>query len=283
MNAKEKLAKILFFVFIAIFSFTVLARKIPETQVMQNTMEHLEHNQNIIMAFSGASLGISLGMSALPNDFGNPPANTISNLNTYFVLLFAIIFVEKLIIIEGTKISLTYIIPAACILYIMAILTTKETFKNMASKFLILGISLIIVIPASTYFTEVTCDNYIAYVTETIEEANAGANKLNEIMSTSNEDATFFDKLSEAFKTSIQGIADLLTYFKNVIKKCVNSVAILIVTNCVLPFMMLLFFRWLLNELFALHIPLPKIQLRLPDNQKSESDNIESFPGEDET
>ena len=41
MNAKEKLAKILFFIFIAVFSFTVLAHKIPDTQVMQNTMEEV--------------------------------------------------------------------------------------------------------------------------------------------------------------------------------------------------------------------------------------------------
>ena len=91
MNTKEKLAKILLFIFIAVFSFTVLAHKIPETQIMQNTMEHLEHNQNVVMAFSGASLGISLGISALPDDFASPQASTISDLNTYFIIMFAII------------------------------------------------------------------------------------------------------------------------------------------------------------------------------------------------
>ena len=123
------------------------------------------------------------------------------------------------------------------------LLTTKEVFKNFANKLLILGISIIVVIPFSTHFTETVCEDYLVYVDETIAETEAGAAKINEVMSSSNEEATIFEKLSDAFKTAIQSISDLLTYFKNVVKKCVNSVAILIVLNFVLPFLILLLFR----------------------------------------
>ncbi|MBR2948241.1 MAG: hypothetical protein IKC46_00105 [Lachnospiraceae bacterium] len=281
MNAKEKLAKILFFIFIAVFSFTVLAHKIPDTQVMQNTMEHLEHNQNVVMAFSGASLGISLGISALPDDFASPLANTVSDLNTYFIILFAILFVEKLIVVEGTSIAFTYIIPAVCLLYILAILTAKDTFKNIASKMLILGLCLIIAIPASTYFTKAVCSEYLEYVDETIAETDAGAAKISEIMSSGDENSTIFDKLSDAFKTALQGVSDLLTYFRNVIKKCVNSVAILLVTNFVLPILILMFFRWLLKELFTIQIPSPQIQIRLPHPKHKNPVQPECLPKED--
>lgn len=283
MFSFEKLAKILFFLFIAVFSFTVLTRKIPEMEVMQTTITHLEDNQNVIMAFSGASLGLSLGISALPDDFASPLANTVSDLNTYFIILFAVLFVEKLIVVEGTKIALAYIIPSACILYSIAILTTKETFKNIASKLLILGISLVIVIPASTHFTKTVCADYIAYVDETIAETDAGAAKISEIMSAGDEDSTVFDKLTDAFKTAVQGVSDLLTYFRNVIKKCVNSIAILLVTNFVLPILILMFFRWLLKELFAIHIPAPGQQSRLsqPKHRKKSDTDTEILPLED--
>lgn len=124
--------------------------------------------------------------------------------------MFAVIFVEKLIVLEGTKISLTYIIPATCLLFILFILTSRDVFKNFATKILILGISLIVIIPFSTHFTETVCRDYLAYVDETIAEADAGADKTNDVMGTSNEDATFFDKFSDAFKTAIQGVSDLL-------------------------------------------------------------------------
>lgn len=282
MNITEKVAKLLLAIFFMVFSFTVLTYKIPECKYVQETITHLEKSQNTVMTFSSATIATSLAISALPDDFASPLANTVSDLNTYFVFMFAVLFVEKLIVVEGVKISLAYIIPAACILYMIFILTTKEVFKNFATKLLILGISVILVIPFSTHFTETVCKDYLVYVDETIAEADAGAAKVNEVMTSSNEDSSFFDKLSNAFKTAIQSVTDLLTYFKNVVKKCVNSVAIMLVTTFVLPLLILMLFRWLLKELFALHIPAPGIQIRLPQKkQKISTEKTELISTED--
>ena len=92
MNFTSKLAKILLFVFIMVFSVTVLTRKVPETKYVQHTIERLEKSQNTIMAFSGTTLTTSLAISALPEDFASPLANTVSDLNTYFIFMFAVVF-----------------------------------------------------------------------------------------------------------------------------------------------------------------------------------------------
>ena len=73
------------------------------------------------------------------------------------------------------------------------------------------------------------------------------------------EGSTVFEKLTDAFKTAVQGISDLLKYFENVLKKCVNSIAIMIVTTFVLPMFVLLLFRWLLKELFSLSLPTSRV------------------------
>ena len=262
---KEKLVKILAIVFLMVFSFTVLTHVIPESKFVQDTVKHLEDSQNTIMKFSGTTIATSLSLSALPNDFASPLASTVSDLNTYFIFIFAVLFVEKLLVIEGIKIALAAIIPAACILYIASLVFEKEGFRKFGKKLLIVGISVILVIPISTHFTEKVCADYLAYVDETIEEADAGANKINELMT---EDATFFDKLTDAFKTAITDVNDLLAYFKNVVKKFVNSVAVMIVTTFVLPMLVMLLFRWLLTELFALHLPEPKVSIKLTKELK---------------
>ena len=217
-------------------------------------------------------MGTSVAISALPDDFGSPLAGTIADLNMYFIFMFAVIFVEKLLVIEGIKIAFAYIVPAACLLYVAFVLSSKNVFKNFANKLLILGMAIIIVIPFSTYFTETVCNDYLAYVDETIEEADAGAAKINEVMAASDEEATFFDRISAAFKTSIQSVSDLLAYFKNVVRKCVNSVAIMLVTTFVVPMLILMLFRWLLKELFALHIPFPAVPVKLI-NKKGQDSN----------
>lgn len=265
----EILAKILLAIFAIVVSVFVLAPKLPESKFIQDTINSLDESKTTVMEFSGATIATSLAISALPDDFASPLANTLTDMNKYFVFIFAVLFIEKLIVLEGTKIALVYVIPIAYCLYILYVLSKKDVFKTFATKLMILGIAVVLVIPVSTHFTETVCEDYLCYVDETIEEANAGANKVNEVMTSSDEEASIFDKLSDAFKTAIQGISDLLTYFENVLRKCVNSIAIMIVTTFVLPMFVLFLFRWLLNELFSLSLPAPQIKIMLPKEKNN--------------
>lgn len=269
MKHLMEITKSLFYIFIIVLSTCVLFYKVPEMEFMQETVKSLEESQNTITAFSGTTIATSVAISALPDDFATPLANTISDLNIYLIFMLIVVFVEKLIVLEGTKISLALIIPIACVLHIAYVWTTKEVCKQFARKFMILGVSVVLVIPISTHFTEIVCADYMTYVDETIAETQAGADKINEAM-TEDSNKSIFDKLSDAFETAIQGIKDLLTYFQNVVKKCVNSVAIMIVTTFVLPLLILILFRWLLKELFALNIPAPNVQISMLANKVKE-------------
>lgn len=260
----EKLAKILLAIFIAVFSVFVLAYKVPESGYVQETLESLEESKTTVMEFSGATIAVSLAITALPDDFGSPLANTLTDMNKYFVFIFAVLYVEKLIVVEGVRFSFVYIIPIACLLYILFVLSGKAVLKALAAKLMILGLAVVFVIPISTHLTEKVCEDYLVYVDETIAEANAGAEKVNGVMASGEEGATVFDRLTDAFKTAVQGISDLLTYFENVLKKCVNSIAIMIVTTFVLPMLVLLLFRWLLKELFSLSWQVPRVDIVLP-------------------
>lgn len=260
--SKEKLVRILLAIFIAVFSFCVLANKVPEAGWVENTIESLDESKNTIMEFSGATIATSLAISALPDDFASPLANTLTDMNKYFVFIFAVLFVEKLIVVEGIEIAFSYIIPIACVLYAFSVIFGKTLLKEFAAKIAILAIAVVTVVPVSTHFTETICDDYLVYVDETIAEAEAGAGKVNDVMAESNEDANIFDKISKAFDTAIKDVKMLLDYFNNVIKKCVNSIAIMMVTTFVLPLLVLMFFKWLLKELFSLNISvsIPKIR-----------------------
>lgn len=277
----EKLAKILLAVFIMVFSVFVLANKVPESGYMQETLDSLEDSKITVMEFSGATIAASLAITALPDDFGSSLANTLTDMNKYFVLIFAVLYVERLIVVEGMKLSFVYIIPIACGLYILAVLSGKAFFRNLAAKLMILGLAVVFVIPISTHFTEKVCEDYLVYVDETIEEANAGAEKVNGVMASGEEGASVFDKLSDAFKTAIQGVSDLLKYFENILKKCVNSIAIMIVTTFVLPMLILLLFRWLLKELFSLNLQTAQVNVVWP-GEKKEKKATERDPEKEE-
>lgn len=250
---KEILLKVLTAILCAVISICILAPKIPETKLIKETIESLEESNETVLKFSGATTAASLAISAFPDDFGSPLAEQLAGLNAYFIFMCAIIFLEKLIVIVGPGIAFKGIIPVACALFVLEIITKKSVFKTFAIKVAILGLAIVFVIPVSVKFTESTCADYMNYVDETIAEANAGAQKVNEVSETGEEG--IFEKMTNVFKTAIEGVNDLVDYFKNILKKCMNSIAIMLVTTFVVPLMVLCIFRWLLKELFDIKIP----------------------------
>ena len=258
----EKTVKILFLVFLMIISICILAKKIPEMEYVTSSIENLDESRDRVMTFSGATLTASTAISLLPKDWANPLANSLADMNKYFIFIFAVIFLEKLIVIEGIKISFTYILPTACALYILFEVLQKEKIKEWAIKIAILGIAVVCAIPFSIHFTGKVSEDYLAYVDETIAEANAGAEKIYEIKEVNEDEDTFLDKISDVFVNAYQGVKDLFTYFNNLTKRCINSIAIIMVITFVLPMLTLVFFRWLLKELFSLNlnISVPKIK-----------------------
>ena len=271
-----KTVKILFVTLIMVISICVLSVKVPEMKYVSDAVKTLDESRDRIMTFSGSTLTASTAISLLPKDWANPLANSLADMNKYFVFMFAVIFLEKLIVVKGIEISFMYIIPAACVLYILSILLSKEKIKEWAIKFLILGLAVICVVPFSTHFTNKVGAEYLAYVDETIEEANAGAEKIYEVESVSEEEDIFLEKISEVFTTAFQGVKDLFTYFNNLIKKCINSIAMMIVITFVVPLFILVFFRWLLNELFSLHLNISIPQIKESDIVKKISEKIDS-------
>lgn len=246
--------KILVAIFFAVFSVCVLATKLPDSLWIQETIQSLETSQNTVMNFTGATMATSLAITALPDDFATPLAEQFADLNKYFILIQIVILLEKLIVVEGNKIAFLFIIPVSCGLYVLSQILRKKYIHEFAMKFAIFGLSLVLVVPCSVRFINLVCADYTSYVEETIQETNAGANKLEEAKADTEEDQTIFEKLSNAFKSSISSINDLLNYFNNEIKKCINSIAILLVIHFVMPLLTLFFFKWLLHELFRVDL-----------------------------
>lgn len=253
-NAKLAL-KIILPIFIAIFSICILANTVSQSRFVEKSVESLDQNKNTVIEFTGATMATSLAISALPDDFASPLANSLADMNKYFVVILAVTFLERMILLEGTKLALIYVIPIACGIYILSLIPKMEFVRNFSIKLVIFGMALIFAIPCSTYLVDTIGADYMAYVEETIVEAEDGADKINELIASGDEDATFFEKLSNAFKTAIQGVTDLIDYFNSIIKKCMNSIAVLLVTTCVVPICVLFFFKWLLKELFSISLP----------------------------
>lgn len=249
--------KILSLILIATLSFFAAASILPKTSFVQESLESIEESSNTVMKFSAATLSTSLAISALPDDFATPLADSMADMNIYFIAILVVLFLEKLLLQYGIKLAFMFLIPAACGVWLLFVATKKNILKGLAVRLCIFGLAVAFVVPCSTHITNIVASDLTAYVNETIEETENGAGKLNEAMEDSGEDKTIFEKLSDLFHTAVNGVSDLMLHFQNTIRRCMNSIAILILTNCLMPLLTLFVLKWILGEVFQIAIPLP--------------------------
>lgn len=254
--------KILALAIVAALSFFVAATAVPETGFIKDSIDSVQDSQNTVMEFSAATLASSVAITALPDDFATPLADSLADMNIYFVLILVVLFLEKILIQYGLKLAFAIVIPIACTIGILFIFVDRPALKSIAVRLCILALSVSFVIPCSTHITNYVASDLNAYVNETIDETNAGANKINEAMTEGAEDQTIFERMSELFQTAINGVSDLMVHIQNTIRRCMNSIAILILTNCLMPLLNFFVLKWILKETFHIMIPIPPLRRR---------------------
>ena len=248
--------KILSLSLIAALSFFVASAKLPETDFVKDSLESVEASGNTVMRLSAATLSASLAISALPDDFATPLADSLADMNFYLVAILVALFLEKILIRYGINVAFTILIPLACFV------TRRNLLKSLAIRLCVLALAVAFVVPCNTHITGIVASDLTVYVNDTIEETEGGAGKLHEAMEGGAEDKTMFEKLSDLFQTAIRDISDLMLHFQNTIRKCMNSIAILILTNCLMPLLTFFVLRWILRELFQIAIPVPSVNER---------------------
>lgn len=282
-NHAKVTAKILSLLLIAAISFFFATSWISNTAFVKDSLESVEESSQTVMAFSAATLSTSLAISALPDDFATPLANSLADMNIYFIAILAVLLLEKILIIYGIKATFAFIIPWSCVVGAIAIGSKKSFLHSFAVRLCILGLSLAFVVPCSTHITKYVAADMTAYVEETIAETEDGAAKLNTAMETDDTDKNMFEKLTELFQTAIRDISDLLLHFQNNIRRCMNSIAILILTNFIMPVLTFFILKWVLNETFHIAIPTPNIkQINQRRRERKEGSRLVAIGGHDD-
>ena len=272
----EPIRNILILVLIGVFSFFVITSWLPDRGFIKDSIKSVEESSNTVMKFSAATLSTSLAISALPDDFATPLADSLADMNIYFIAILVMLHFEQLLIRYGVKLAFAIAIPVACGIGILSILLKKELLKGIAARVAVLGLAVALVVPCSTHITNYIAADLKAYVENTIADTEDGGDKLNEAMEGGTEEQTMFEKLSDLFQTAINDMSNLMTHFQNTIRKCMNSIAILILTNCLMPIVNFFILKWILKETFHIALPMPQMRRKRHSDSDSGSGSNDS-------
>lgn len=274
----EKQKKILFAlipIVIALLSFFVIARFTSSTEFNAKTIQSLDDKKTTVMELAAASTAASAAITLIPGDVGTPIANKLADLSSYFLIVFSAIYLEKYLVTITGYAAFKILVPIACVFFSGYLLWRKEILRVVAQKFLLFGLAVYLVIPASVKVADMIETTYASSIESTIETAKQTTD---EIESETGESGQVDDKSSnEKFQSDSdsdskenaggffsglfnkvqEGVSTATANVENVLNNFIEALAILLVTSCLIPILVLIFFVWLVKMLLGLNIDIP--------------------------
>ena len=274
----EKQKKILFAlipIVIALLSFFVIARFTSSTEFNAKTIQSLDDKKTTVMELTAASTAASAAITLIPGDVGTPIANKLADLSSYFLIVLSAIYLEKYLVTITGYATFKILVPIACVFFSGYLLWRKEILRVVAQKFLLFGLAVYLVIPASVKVADMIETTYASSIESTIETAKQTTD---EIESETGESGQVDDKSSNEksqsdsdsdskenaggffsglFNKVQEGVSTATANVENVLNNFIEALAILLVTSCLIPILVLIFFVWLVKMLLGLNIDIP--------------------------
>ena len=196
-----------------------------------------------------ACTAASAAITLIPGDVGTPIAEKLTDLSGYFIIIFCAIYLEKYLFTIMGAVAFKFLIPAACLLWSVGIIMTRDNLKRFARNMIVLGLVLFAVIPVSLGISASIEKNYEKSMQETIEQAKKSPEEIQKEQKEEKEDeGNVIDQFVDKVKT---GTGDAIEKMQTVLSNMGEAIAVLLVTTCVIPVLVMLFFLWIIRIFFG--------------------------------
>lgn len=264
-------------IIIALISIFVLTRIVASTDFHAESIKSLDDKKTTVMELTAASTATSAAITLIPGDTATPIAQKLADLSSYFLLVLCAIFLEKYLLTITGYVTFTILIPAACVLFSINVFLHDKALKRLIIKLILFGIAIFSVVPISLKASNLIETTYGSSINSTIESAKQATDEI--------EESTEEDKngvVSWIISKVKGGVSSVTTKVQNVLNNFIEAIAVMIVTSCVIPIVVLLFFVWLIKMALGIDINLPKLNRKIrhlensmrPKREMADENNI---------
>lgn len=241
-----------------ILSCTVIGNKLTDPATYSHTIEVLDHNRTTILGLTAASAAASAAVSALPDDVCSPLAQEISDFTTYFMLILSVIYLEKYLLTILAAAACYILIPAGCSALLVNWFFPKGALQSIGTKLVVLGAAVLLVIPTSVWVSDQINAIYSESIAITVESASAvSENLIGEVADEGEENTTVIDEAKALLGDLSGSVAGVVDQFKNLLNRFIEATAVMIVTTCLIPLLVIVCFVWIVKTLFNVQIVVP--------------------------
>lgn len=305
---KQKCITAAVLLLVAILSITVVGKYVSAPENHQKTITSLDEKKQTVMELTAASTVTSALITLLPGDTATPIAEKMADVSGYLLVVLCAIYLEKYLVTITGYVAFTYLIPIACGLWIFNLIFANATVRKLAAKLAVFGLAISLVVPASVKISDLIGDTYQAQIEATIEDAkntqsileNSGVvdddtnatettgtdaagtvtgNVQEKENNNSDSVSNIFDWAKDAISGAKDSVAnvvenvtvsteDLVQKVENSLNHFIEAVAVMIITSCVIPMLVLLLFFWMVKIVLDVDLSGVKIKGMLPERKE---------------
>ena len=152
-----------------------------------------------------------------------------------------------------------FILPAACVLLIIRQFRSSEILAKLAFKLALFGMAVWLAVPGGITVSRMIEATYETSLSQTIEDAQSAADDIDTSAGSDSdsdsEKSGFWSDITSSVQNAVSGVTEK---FEKLLSNVMEALAVLIVTSCVLPVLVLLFLLWIVKMLTGIDFNLPK-------------------------
>ena len=261
---------------VGLISFFVLGSHFSNPEAYTHTIESLDRKKDTVMSLVGASTGSSAAITLLPGDVGTPIAEKLMDLGSDFMVVLAAIFLEKDLLTILGFVSFRILIPVSCVSYAASVFVRHDRpffffLRQLAIKVGAFGIAAVLVVPASVGVSRMIEDTYQSSIDQTIEAAEQASDDAEALAQSEAEAAgqgtateqqqtgliETIQQLPQAIQQIPQTVVGVSQEAQRSVNNFIEALAVMVVTSCVIPILVLMFFVWLMRAILGIDINVP--------------------------
>lgn len=262
----------------AVLSIFVLARFSADPVLLGGVRDSLDEQQATVGSLAAGATALSAALSLVPQGALEPLANQLADVSGWFVVIIASIILQKILITVAGPAAFGLIVPLACLLGIIALYTRRVAFRSLAIRFAAFGLVLCFAVPASIVISNALTSTY-AGLTSAAAEAEQVAEDAEDAIAADAEEAakptddgddSLLDSVGDWIAGAAEDVGDAvggalnsLNEIKDDAVGALNSYmekfALLIVTTCVMPLLVMLLLGWVIKLLFSVDIAVGRL------------------------
>lgn len=235
-----KLALAAVLVVAMLISEFVLRPTYERPEAWEGIVQVLDAKKANVLALTSASIALSAGISAIPDDTGTPIAEQLAQLANNLGIVLAVLYLEKYLLTILSTLAFGALIPLALGLFCAALLMHNNLSTSRVMR--VAGTRVLVV----------------------AANQDQGQDQVPE--GEKNENKGFLDSLidmvtdaGEALANGAQSITDSVVAQVN---NLIEDAVVMIVTSCVIPLLVLVAFLWLGHALLGIDVSAPADALR---------------------